>query len=466
MKKVICLLIFLIAVAAGCSKEKERTQKSSEIFPVIDSNGADPWVFKKGDTYYYTKTTGNNVTLWKSNQLSTVAFGQEKVIWDMPSEFESAWAPELHYIDGQWVIYVALNKLGETHRMYAITNPSKDPYQGSWDLKPIAGMDDKFAIDGTVLSLNSGLYFIWSGWEGYENVAQNLYIAKMSSPTAIAGKRQLISKPEFDWETKQNPLINEAPEILVIGDKVNLTYSASGSWDDDYSLGLMTLSVFANPMNPSNWAKSKEPIFTKTDTTFGPGHNAFVKDDKGDAWLVYHAARWSHSGWSRSIRMQSLEVKNGIIQKMIPLEDTDKISLPAGDTKRKVYLAKDAQLSEGLKLEKDGSLPEKTSVTGFSETKEKAFFDISVKEAGEYTVLAYVKTVDIYTDDNPVSILFMVNGNEEQMTLLPSDYYQPIGQTVALKEGKNTLSFSLEVGIDDVRLNRIEVIKVKNKVKY
>lgn len=313
MKKVICLLIFLIAVAAGCSKEKERTQKSSEIFPLIDSNGADPWVFKKGDTYYYTKTTGNNVTLWKSNQLSTVAFGQEKVIWDMPSEFESAWAPELHYIDGQWVIYVALNKLGETHRMYAITNPSKDPYRGSWDLKPIAGMDDKFAIDGTVLSLNSGLYFIWSGWEGYENVAQNLYIAKMSSPTAIAGKRQLISKPEFDWETKQNPLINEAPEILVIGDKVNLTYSASGSWDDDYSLGLMTLSVFANPMNPSNWAKSNEPIFTKTDTTFGPGHNAFVKDDKGNAWLVYHAARWSHSGWSRSIRMQSLEVKNGII---------------------------------------------------------------------------------------------------------------------------------------------------------
>lgn len=77
-----------------------------------------------------------------------------------------------------------------------------------------------------------------------------------------------------------------------------------------------------------------------------------------------------------------------------------------------------------------------------------------------------MKTVDIYTDDNPVSILFMVNGNEEQMTLLPSDYYQPIGQTVALKEGKNTLSFSLEVGIDDVRLNRIEVIKVKNKVKY
>lgn len=39
---------------------------------------------------------------------------------------------------------------------------------------------------------------------------------------------------------------------------------------------------------------------------------------------------------------------------MIPLEDTDKISLPAGDTKRKVYLAKDAQLSEGLKLEKTG----------------------------------------------------------------------------------------------------------------
>ncbi|WP_438838813.1 family 43 glycosylhydrolase [Streptococcus pluranimalium] len=459
MKRILFVLICLLVLVVGCSKEKETVEKSTEISPLIDSNGADPWIFKKDDIYYYTKTTGNNVTLWKSKQLSTVAFGQEKVVWDMPSEFESAWAPELHYLDGQWIIYVALNKPGETHRMYAITNSSRDPYQGSWDLKPISGMDDKFAIDGTVLSLDSGHYFIWSGWEGYENVAQNLYIAKMSSATAISGKRQLISKPEFEWEIKQDPHINEGPEVLVSGNKVNLAYSASGSWDDDYSLGLLTLSTSADPMQVSNWSKSKEPILTKTDTTFGPGHNAFVKDDKGKDWLIYHAARWSHSGWSRSIRLQPLLVKDDMIQKMTPLKETETMTLPVGDERRSVYFAKDAQLSQGLRSESDENLSAETVVTGFSDTKEKATFDLSVKEAGQYTILAYVKTLDIYTDDNPVSVLFEINDKEEQLTLMPSDYYQPVGKTVELKKGRNKIDFSLEVGIDDVYLNRIEVIK-------
>lgn len=458
MRRIVYLFVFILVLVASCTKEKGGVYKSSEISPLIDSNGADPWFLRKGNTYYYTKTTGNNVTLWKSNQLSTVAFGQEKVVWVIPSEFESAWAPELHYLDGQWVIYVALNKPGETHRMYAITNSSEDPYKGHWDLKKIDGMDDKFAIDGTVLSLDSGNYFIWSGWEGDENIAQNLYIAKMSSSTVISGKRQLISKPEFEWETKQKPLINEGPEILVSGNKVNLTYSASGSWDDDYSLGLMTLSTSDDPMKASNWSKSKEPIFTKTDTTFGPGHNAFVHDDKGKPWLIYHAARWSHSGWSRSIRLQPLRVKHDVIQNMTPLKDTDKIPLPSGDKKRSVYFAKNAQLSQGLTSESNETLPGKVVVTGFSDIEAKASFNISVKESGKYTVIAYVKSQDIYTDDNPVSILFTLNGDAEKLTLMPSDYYQPLGKTVELKKGKNKLDFSLEVGIDDVTLNRIEVI--------
>jgi len=44
------------------------------------------------------------------------------------------------------------------------------------------------------------MYIIWSGWEADENIEQNLYIAKLSSPTEIEGHRVFISRPEYDWE--------------------------------------------------------------------------------------------------------------------------------------------------------------------------------------------------------------------------------------------------------------------------
>ena len=33
----------------------------------------------------------------------------------------------------------------------------------------------------------------------------------MISPTEVIGEKQLISTPEYEWEMRQTPLINEAP---------------------------------------------------------------------------------------------------------------------------------------------------------------------------------------------------------------------------------------------------------------
>jgi GH43 family beta-xylosidase len=48
--------------------------------PVLDS-GADPWVYKDGNDYYVTFTTGNNVTLIKTKKMSELKNGAKKVVW-------------------------------------------------------------------------------------------------------------------------------------------------------------------------------------------------------------------------------------------------------------------------------------------------------------------------------------------------------------------------------------------------
>jgi GH43 family beta-xylosidase len=165
---------------------------------------------------------------------------------------------------------------------------------GTWESNgKISDPTNKWAIDGTVFEHNSQLYFIWSGWEGDVDVKQNIYIAKMSNPWTIEGNRVMISTPVNSWETIGSPDVNEGPEILKNNSgKVFLLFSASGCWNDDYALGMLTLADGSDPLVASNWSKTPTPVFTKNTSggAYGPGHNSFFKSADGtEDWILYHA---------------------------------------------------------------------------------------------------------------------------------------------------------------------------------
>ncbi|MBQ1310342.1 MAG: glycoside hydrolase family 43 protein, partial [Blautia sp.] len=212
------------------------------ISPIIDMEGADPYVMRYGEGYLYTKTTGGDIRLAYADSIAAVGLVQMKTVYDPGTELRDLWAPEIWNLDGVWYIYFAAVAPGEEmHFMYVLSNPAENPLEGEWTLQPVGGMDDKFAIDGTILELNGKRYFIWSGWEGYENVRQDLYLAEMISPTEVMDEKIMLSMPEYDFELNGNPLINEGPSVIIRGDTVNLAYSASGSWTDEYCLGLLTM---------------------------------------------------------------------------------------------------------------------------------------------------------------------------------------------------------------------------------
>ena len=87
-----------------------------------------------------------------------------------------------------------------------------------------------------------------------------------------------------------------------------LTFSASGCWNDDYALGLLTLKDGGNPLNAGDWTKTPTPVFTKNVSgAFGPGHNSFFKSADGtEDWILYHANAASGQGCgdARSPRAQ------------------------------------------------------------------------------------------------------------------------------------------------------------------
>lgn len=144
----------------------------------------------------------------------------------------------------------------------------------------------------------------WSGWEGDENVAQNIYVAHMSDPCTIDSERVCISVPEYAWEKHGRPDVNEGPTVLQHGGKTFLVYSASGSWTDYYCLGMLTL-VGDDPMDPDHWEKESRPDFQMDEgVCYGPGHSSFSTAIDGSVWMIYHGNLVSGSGWNgRSVRI-------------------------------------------------------------------------------------------------------------------------------------------------------------------
>lgn len=284
----------------------------------IAKKGADPYLIKHGDIYYYCHSIGNGVAVRICENIHRISEGKSVIVYTAPETgmySKEYWAPELHLINGCWYIYVAADD-GDNfnHRMYVLKCTGDEPTQPFEMIGKITDSTDKWAIDGTVLYHENELYFIWSGWEGDENVAQNIYIAHMNNPWTIDSHRVLLSFPEYEWEKRGAidglPTINEGPSVLIRGNTVHIVYSASGSWCDDYCLGILTNRT-GNIMDTSSWTKSDSPILSKAPHAYGPGHNSFTVDKVGNDWIIYHANLVSGSGWSgRSVRAQKINWNN------------------------------------------------------------------------------------------------------------------------------------------------------------
>ena len=282
------LLFFILSSCVSCSNgsdtlEPEQEQIEDDEPPIalttfrnpVLASGPDPWVFKNGDEYFVTFTTGNNITLVRTNKMSDLKNGTQKVIWTPPASgmnSKEIWAPELHRINGIWYLYYAAsNGDNRTHRMWVLENTSDDPFQGIWlDKGELKLPDDKWAIDGSPFELNGILY----------------------------------------------PQVTEAPQFLLKNNKAFIFYSAGGCWRDGYSVGAISMDSSSDPMVVSSWERLvNNPLLTSNNTgnAFGPGHNSFFKSSDGEEdWILYHAnpQPGQGCGGERSIRMQKFSWDN------------------------------------------------------------------------------------------------------------------------------------------------------------
>lgn len=260
---------------------------------------ADPFVYLHTDGYYYF--TGSMpqydcIELRRAKTLNGLLTADAKVIWYKHTTGEmgaNIWAPELHYINGNWYIYFTAGDTIDTWeiRPYVLMCSDEDPMRGKWqEMGKVDVGIQSFSLDMTTFVHKGEQYALWA--QKVEMYGpSNIYIAKMKDPCTLATKPVMLTTPEYFWE-KQGFEVNEGPAVLVRGGKVIVTYSASDTgWR--YCMGMLWADENSDLLDRISWRKSDTPVFftSESNEQYGPGHNCFTTDGDRDV-LIYHSRNY------------------------------------------------------------------------------------------------------------------------------------------------------------------------------
>ena len=100
------------------------------------------------------------------------------------------------------------------------------------------------------------------------NNISNLYIAELAAPNRLKTKPVLITEPDHDWE-QVDFWVNEGTAVIHHGDKLFLTFSASGT-GACYCWACSPLRKTRNLLKRESWVKTPTPVLVTS-----PEHQAY-----------------------------------------------------------------------------------------------------------------------------------------------------------------------------------------------
>jgi GH43 family beta-xylosidase len=315
----------------------------SSAFPATFRNpiklGADPWLTYYDGWYYLSTTDGVDVRIRRAKRLGELKDARDQVVWkdDDRSRNRDIWAPEFHMFDGgdgpRWYLYYTATHGPEPgHRIYVAESEGKDP-MGPYHFKAKLLTDPKdehYAIDLHPVKLPDGrMYAIWCGRPS--PAGQGLYIARMSNPWTIEGRRQYLDVSGLGCD-----VVREGPVTLQRDGKVFLIYSVCAADTPDYRLGMTIADAKSDLLDPASWRQHPKAVFQRADDrgVYGPGHNFFFKSPDGkEDWIAYHAKPGTKITYGdRSTRVQKFTwTPEGLPDFGIPVSVDTEIAAPSGE---------------------------------------------------------------------------------------------------------------------------------------
>ena len=284
---------------------------------------ADPMAIKYNGKYYFiaTNETGGQVDLYirESDTLEGLQDAEEVLIFKHTSSGDHSgcnWAPELHVIGGELYCLFASSTTGSWNAVQSrVMKCTGDPMNiNDWEA-PVRVtkkdgsnlINEGITLDMTYFEAAGKHYYVWAERPitSLGNGNSYLVIAEMnpSDPAKITSDPVIIRIPDFGWD-RNSTTVDEGPFMLKHDGKLFLTFSGAGV-NNTYCVGLLTADEGADLLDVNSWHTTGYPILASEHVAgeFGPGHNAFTRDEYGRDVLVTHM---KPNGGTRSGTMRTV----------------------------------------------------------------------------------------------------------------------------------------------------------------
>ena len=254
----------------------------------------DPFLLDTGNQYYlYTSQAtpnGANVPV-----VSGTTVGNWGAVIDalptLPSWVQSGftWAPDVHRFGSTYVLYYTAAVAGTSPSMQCIGDAVGPSPTGPFDAGSapfICQTGNGGSIDPRVFTDADGSN--WMVWKSDENIGGSttptgVWTSRLSPDgLTLVGSPTKILAPDEPWQGT----IVEAPDLVLVGGKYWLFYSAN--WFDQPAYGVGVASC-AGPQGPCQ-DLGNQPLVSSNQQGEGPGEESVFIGNNG-VWLLYNPWR-------------------------------------------------------------------------------------------------------------------------------------------------------------------------------
>ena len=267
--------------------------------PVYDADFADPSYVKcEEDGYYYLFATGTTAKIIKTLDLVNYEYVGSvfKSKPDWGTSRANVWAPDVQYVDGQYVMYYSLSKWDDPNPGIGVATAPHPA--GPWEDKGKLFRSEEIgvnnSIDPMVYQEDGRVYMVWGSFRG-------IYLVELeSNGLALKGgieyaKENKILIAGYPTNRPLDVSTYEGSYIIKKGKYYYLFLSNGQCCSGAYSYNLRVArsenlaGPYVDKSGESVLGGDKGTTIINASADFkAVGHNSVLMDDAGDYWTLYH----------------------------------------------------------------------------------------------------------------------------------------------------------------------------------
>ncbi len=259
--------------------------------PVFDAQWADPYIVRKGDTYY-TFATGSTVRRRSSKDLvtwTTADTALETAPWKKADA--GFWAPAVYRAkSGKWILYYASEIKGPTSQ-HCIGRAVSNSITGTFvdnSTTPFLCRSTHWSIDPSVFQDNDGKDFLLWRQDTADMPSGNAFIQRLDDNGQLTFNEHLLltrAKVEPSWEFDSTGGVLENPAMIHEDGIYHLLYSGFRWQTAKYANGR---AICDAPTGPCTKKSKETPWLGSKGDMLGPGGADFVKAEDGTLFIYMH----------------------------------------------------------------------------------------------------------------------------------------------------------------------------------